>query len=228
MSGEEQAVAERAPIPWYRWPTDRLRRLYDWTLHWADTKYAVPALGILAFVEASFFPIPPDVLLMAMALGKPKKAFWFAGICTAGSVLGAILGWYIGVGLWHALGVFAECPEFGGGAWLFRYVPGFSCEKFATVQGLYEENALLYLFAAAFTPIPFKVFTIAAGVFRIALPTLLAASAVGRAGRFFLVAGLIHFFGPKVRVFIERRFELLTLVFTALLLGGFLLVKYAM
>jgi len=215
-------------VPWYRWPTTRLRRLYDWTLSWAETRYAVPALGILAFMEASFFPIPPDVLLMAMSLAKPKRSFLYATVCTIGSVLGAILGFYIGVSLWRSFGIFDGCPQFDGGAWLFSYVPSFTCANFAKVQGLYQDNAWMALFTAAFTPIPFKVFTIAAGVFRVALPVLLAASAVGRGLRFFGVAGLIFALGPRVRVFIERYFEWLTLAFTALLIGGFVLIKFAL
>lgn len=227
MSSESEALAAPSePVPWYRWPTHQLRRLYAWTLSWANSRFAVPALALLAFVEASFFPIPPDVLLMAMCLGKPKRSLVYAAVCSAGSVSGAVLGWYIGVSLWASLGVPAECPEFGGGAWMFAYVPGFSCHKFETVQGLYHDNAWMALFTAAFTPIPFKIFTIAAGVFHVGLATLLAASAVGRSARFFLVAGLIWKFGPGVRRFIEKRFELLTLLFTALLVGGFVLVKY--
>jgi membrane protein YqaA with SNARE-associated domain len=226
----KETVVDPAPvsIPWYRWPTTRLRKLYDWTLSWAGTRYAVPALAVLAFLEASFFPIPPDVLLMAMCLGKPKRAFQYAAVCTIGSVLGGLLGFYIGVSLWRTLGVFEGCPDYAGGAFLFQYVPGFSCEKFATVQHAYQDNAWLALFTAAFTPIPYKVFTIAAGVFQVALPTLIAASIVGRGARFTGVAALIYFFGPSVRTFIERRFELLTLVFTVLLVGGFALFKYAM
>jgi membrane protein YqaA with SNARE-associated domain len=225
----EPSAAERAPAtPWYRWPTTILRRLYDWTLSWANTRFAVPALFLLAFVEASFFPIPPDVLLMAMCLGKPKRALLYGAVCTAGSVCGGMPGLYIGMTLWQSLGVAAECPEYGGGAWLFEYVPSFTCASFAKVQGLYEENAWMALFTAAFTPIPYKVFTIAAGVFGIGLGTLVTASLIGRGARFFGVAGLIYFFGPQVRVFIERRFELLTLVFTALLVGGFVLIKYAL
>ena len=231
VSSEHEVVrVDESPppgaIPWYRWPTDRLKRLYQWVLHWADTRYALPALFLLAFVEASFFPIPPDVLLMAMALGKPKRALWFAGVCTAGSVLGAILGWYIGLGVWQSLGVYEGCAEFGGGAWMFEYVPSFTCENFSKVRDLYQDNAWMALFTAAFTPIPFKVFTIAAGVFQVALTTLLAASAAGRGLRFFIVAGLIFFFGPQVRGFIEKRFELLTIVFTILMVGGFVLLKY--
>ncbi len=225
-AAEADAPPADAAIPWYRWPTTRLRRLYDWTLGWADTRYAVPALAVLAFLEASFFPIPPDVLLMAMSLGKPKRAFHYAAVCTAGSVLGGLLGFYIGVSLWRTLGVYDGCPGFEGGAFLFQYVPGFTCEQFAKVQELYQANAWLALFTAAFTPIPYKVFTIAAGVFQVAIPTLIFASVVGRGARFFLVSGLIFFFGPKVRTFIERRFELLTLVFTVLLVGGFVLVRY--
>ncbi|MFK7985784.1 MAG: YqaA family protein [Sandaracinaceae bacterium] len=228
MSGEQEPLDESvadAPQPWYRWPGAQVRRLYDWTLSWAGSRYSAPALFLLAFVEASFFPIPPDVLLMPMCLGKPKRSLVYASICSVGSVSGAVLGWYIGVSLWASLGVATECPEFGGGAWLFEYLPGFSCHKFETVQGLYESNAWVALFTAAFTPIPFKIFTIAAGVFQISLVTLLAASAVGRSARFFLVAGLIYKFGPEVKRFIEKRFELLTIAFTVLLLGGFALFK---
>ncbi|MCZ7684844.1 MAG: VTT domain-containing protein, partial [Sandaracinaceae bacterium] len=135
---------------------------------------------MLRLPRASFFPIPPDVLLMAMSLGKPKRAFYYAAVCTAGSVLGGLLGFYIGVSLWRTLGVYDGCPGFEGGAFLFQYVPGFTCEQFAKVQELYQANAWLALFTAAFTPIPYKVFTIAAGVFQVAVPTLIFASVVGR------------------------------------------------
>ncbi len=145
-------VPESGPLPSYRWPFALVRRLYEWTLSWADTPYAVPALMGLAFIEASFFPIPPDVLLMAMSLGKPKRALVYAGMCTVGSVCGALLGWYIGMSLWSSLGVFAECTEYEGGAFLFEYVPGFTCHRFETVHGLYRDNAWMALFTAAFTP----------------------------------------------------------------------------
>ncbi len=215
-------------VPFYRWPLLWLRRLYDWTLSWAETRYGAPALLVLAVAEASFFPIPPDVLLMALALGKPKRAFSYAAICTAGSVLGGLLGWTIGNALWHSLGVAAECPELGGGGWLFDTLPGFSCDKFCVVRDAYADNAWLALFTAAFTPIPYKVFTVAAGVFRVPIATLVAASVVGRGARFFLVAGLIYRFGPPIKQFIEKRFEIVTILFTVLLIGGFLVVRYAM
>lgn len=216
------------PVPWYRLPLVWLRRLYDWVLHWAETPYGVPALFVLAFVEASFFPIPPDVLLMALALSKPRRALLFSAVCTAGSVTGALLGWYIGFGLWGALGIHAGCPDFGGGAWLFEHVPGFGCEKFGRVAELYDDNAWMTLFTAAFTPIPYKIFTVAAGVFQISIVTLVLASILGRGARFFLVGGLIWKFGPPIKQFIEKRFELMTLLFTVLLVGGFVLVKYAL
>ena len=221
-------MSKTLPVPWYRKPTEWLRGLYRWTLSWAETRYGAPALFVLAFVEASFFPIPPDVLLMALALSRPRRAFIYAGICAAGSVSGALLGWYIGTSLWSGMGTFAECPEFGGGAWFFAHVPGFHCGPFGKVADLYRDNAWMALFTAAFTPIPYKIFTIAAGVFRIDLLTLISASIVGRGARFFLVSGLIYKFGPPIREFIEKRFEILTVVFTILLVGGFVLIKYAL
>lgn len=215
-------------VPLYRRPLLWVRWTYDWVLHWAETPYGTPALFVLAFAEASFFPIPPDVLLMALALSRPRRAPWFGAVCTAGSVLGALLGWSIGFGLWASLGVHETCPEYGGGGWLFDHVPGFACERFAKVAELYEDNAWMALFTAAFTPIPYKVFTIAAGVFQIPIATLVVASIVGRGARFFVVAGLIWRFGPPIKELIEKRFDLMTILFTVLLIGGFLLVKYAL
>ena len=210
---------------WQR-PMQWVRRLYDWTLHWAETPYAVPALFVLAFAEASVFPIPPDVLLLALALGQPRRAPWFVLVCTVGSVLGAVGGWAIGAGLWAAMGTDPACPQYAGGAWLFEHVPGFGCEVFGRVQQLYADNAVVALLTAAFTPIPFKVFTIAAGVAHIPLLTLVLTSIVGRGARFLLLGGLVYLFGRQVRGFIERRFEVLTVVFAVLLIGGFFAVKH--
>jgi len=221
-------MTEAPRVALHRRPALLLRRLYDWTLGWAETPYGIPALFVLAFVEASFFPIPPDVLLMALALSRPRRAFLYGLVCTAGSVLGAVLGWYIGFGFWAAMGTHVECPGFGGGALLFDHIPGFACDRFGKVGELYQDNAWMALFTAAFTPIPYKIFTIAAGVFQVSLTTLVLASIVGRGARFFLVCGFIWKFGPPIKHFIEKRFELVTLVFTVLLVGGFLLVKYAL
>jgi membrane protein YqaA with SNARE-associated domain len=187
-------------------------RIYDWVLRWSGHRHAQGALFVLAVVEASCFPIPPDVLLLSIVLAKPKRAVRYALICTAGSVLGGCLGYAIGWGLWQALQEFC-----------FTHLSflGFTAANFAKVQTLYQQNAFLALFTAGFTPIPYKVFTIAAGVFGIGLPVFIAASILGRAGRFLLVALLVSFFGPKVEPFIKKYLGLLTLAFVILLVAGF-------
>lgn len=195
------------------------RRLYDWVLHWAETRYGTPALGMLAFAESSFFPVPPDPLLMALSLSKPPRALFYAAVCSVCSVVGGLFGYAIGYGAWAAVGDF-----------FFNHLGpiGFTPENFATVQQRYEANAFLAVFAAGFTPIPYKVFTVAAGVFSISIGPFFLASAISRSARFFTVAGLIFFFGPPIKRFIDRYFNLLTAVFFALLVGGFLVVKYLM
>lgn len=192
-----------------------LRRLYDWTLHWAETKWATLALAIVAFVESSFFPIPPDVLLMAMSFAQPTRWWQHALVCTLGSVAGGVLGWYIGYALFETVGV--RIIEF------FQYQ-----EAYQLVGEYYRENAFLYILGAAFTPIPYKVFTIAAGVFhgQVGLPVLIAASFLGRGGRFFLVAILIRLFGARVKPLLEKHFDLLALLFFVLLVLGFFAVRF--
>lgn len=196
-----------------------LRRLYDWVLHWANTPYGTPALALIAFVESSFFPIPPDVLQIALSASRPKRSFFYAFISTAGSVAGAIVGWFIGYTLWTTASGF-----------FYTYVPGITPESMAYVGELYHDNAALALFGAAFTPIPFKVFAIAAGVFSeyVSLQTLIIMSIIGRSVRFFLVATCMYFFGPHVKVFIERYFNILSLVLFVLVVLGFVVIKYAM
>ncbi len=192
-----------------------LKRLYYWVRHWAETPYGTPALFGLAFAESSFFPIPPDVLQIALSISKPRRSFYYALVSGVGSVLGGVLGWTIGFALWSAVGGF-----------FLTYVPGCTQENFDRVQMLYQQNAFLAIVAAAFTPIPYKVFTIAAGIFTISLPVLVAASLVGRMGRFFLVGGAIYFFGPGIKAILEKYFEWVTLLLFVLLVGGFLAIKY--
>lgn len=192
-----------------------LRCLYDWVLSWAETRYGTPALFVLAFTESSFFPIPPDVLQIALSAGKPKRAFWYATVSLIGSVLGAFLGFLIGYAFWTATQGF-----------FFNYIPGFTEELFERVKGYYNDNAFLAIFTAAFTPIPYKIFTIAAGVCGISLLTFFIASVVGRGARFYLVAAFMYFFGPAVKFWIDRYFNLLTIVFTLLLIGGFVVIKF--
>lgn len=192
-----------------------LRRLYHWVLHWADTPYGTTALAVISFAESSFFPIPPDVLQIALSVGAPRRSYYFAAVSAVASVLGGIAGWYIGAMLWSAVGDF-----------FLNYVPGFTADNFGKVQELYHGNAFLAIFAAAFTPIPYKVFTIAAGVFEVPMSTLVLASALGRSGRFFLVATVLFFFGERAKQFLEKYFELATLVLCALGVGGFVAIKY--
>jgi membrane protein YqaA with SNARE-associated domain len=189
-----------------------IRRLYDWTIGWADRPGGKWALFAIAFVEASFFPIPPDVLLLALCVGAPTRAFAFALICTVGSVTGGMFGYLLGSAAWHALeGLFIP------------YV--FSEALFLQVQKLYQENAFLALLTAAFTPIPYKVFTVAAGVFDVSFMTLTTASVVGRASRFFLVAGFLFYFGPPVKILIERYFDWFAWALLALGIAGFVVLK---
>ena len=190
-----------------------IRRLYRWVLHWAETPYGIPALFMIAFAESSFFPIPPDVLLIALAFSIPKKSFRYATICTVGSVLGGIFGWLIGLQFYDTIGV-----------WIITALH--YEETFTLVQSYYAKNAFLYILLAAFTPIPYKVFTIGAGVCHIALPVLIIASILGRAGRFFLVGGSIYFFGPRIKPFLEKHLDWATALLAGLALLGFLAIRF--
>jgi membrane protein YqaA with SNARE-associated domain len=192
-----------------------LRRLYDWVLSWADSPHGLTALAAISFTESSIFPIPPDVLQIALSVSRPRRAFLYAAVSAVASVAGGVLGWAIGWSLWQGVSGF-----------FFDYVPGFSQEKFHYVERLYRDNAAVAIFAAAFTPIPYKIFTIAAGVFGVPLLTLVAASAVGRSLRFFLVAGVMRLFGEQARRILDRHLEWATFAFGAALVGGFLAVKF--
>ena len=192
-----------------------MRRVYDWVLHWAETPYGTPALFILAFAESSFFPVPPDVLLIALALSIRTKAFRYALVCSVGSVLGGVLG--------YSIGAFLREPV----AQPFIHWMGWDA-LYQQVSQYYGEYGFWIVFTAGFTPIPYKVFTITAAMTDppIHFGLFLLASAVGRSGRFFLVSGLIYAFGPPIRRFIDRYFNLSCLAFAILLIGGFLVIKY--
>jgi membrane protein YqaA with SNARE-associated domain len=199
-------------------PTNRpglVKRLYLWVLHWAETPYGTPALFVLSFAESSFFPIPPDVLQIALSVSKPRRSFYYATVSMVASVLGAVLGWYIGFALWEMLGGFFT-----------TYVPGLTQKNFDRVDSLYDQWGFLAVTVAAFTPIPYKVFTISAGMFSYSLPGLVLASIVGRSGRFFTVATCIYFFGPSVKSLIDKYFGLFTFLFAVFLVGGFVLIKF--
>ncbi len=192
-----------------------LTKLYNWVLHWAETRYAIPALILVAFAESSFFPIPPDPLLMALCLGIPKRSLMYAAVCSMASVVGGLFGYYIGWGIWEIVDDF-----------FLTYV--FSSDAFLYVSRKYEQNAFLAILGAAFTPIPYKVFTVTAGVFKIDIFVFILASAIGRSARFFIEGGLIYFFGVGIKTFIDKYFNILVTLFFILLVLGFLVVKYWM
>lgn len=190
-----------------------LRRLYDWILHWAETPYGTWALFLLAFCESSFFPIPPDVLLIALAVAIPKKSFKYALVCSAGSVLGGCLGYLIG---WQFMaGIGEKIIAFYG-----------LTQKIEYIKDLYINYDAWAIGIAGFTPIPYKVFTISAGAFNINFPVFIIASTISRSARFFLVGSLIYIFGPRIQTFIDKYFNILAVAFTVLLVAGFVIIKY--
>ena len=199
-----------------------IKNLYDWVLNWSNSKYGVVALALMAISEASFFPIPPDVLLIALCLGSQSKSLKYALICSAGSIFGAVIGYGIGSILW-----WSSSNEFTGLAnFFFSIIPGFSTDVFYSIKDQYEQWNFWIIFTAGFTPIPFKIFTITAGAFDINFILFLIASTISRSARFFLVAGLIWKYGKPIKEFIDKYFNLLAILFTLLLFGGFFLAKF--
>lgn len=197
-------------------PRGFVRRLYHWVLHWADTPYGTPALFVISFAESSLFPVPPDVLQIALSISKPRRSFFYAAISAIGSVAGGVFGWLIGYAVWSLVSDF-----------FYTYVPGVTPANVGYVGGLYQQHAFWSIVAAAFTPIPYKVFTIAGGVFHeyVPLQTLILASALGRSSRFFLVAACVYAFGPSIREFLEKRLEMVTMVLFVLIVLGVLAIK---
>ena len=189
-----------------------LRKMFAWVIHWADTPYGPIALFILAFTESSFFPIPPDVLLIALALGAPAKSFRFSSICTLGSVLGGMLGFFIGMMFFELVGM--KILDFYG-----------LIDKFEMVQDMYRRYDAWFVAAAGFTPIPYKVFTIAAGTFGMNFYKFVIVSALSRGARFFIVSALIWKFGREIKEFIDKYFNILSILFFIILILGFIVVK---
>ena len=202
------------PSPTARWHL--LRRLYDWVLHWAKTPYGGWVLFILAFAESSFFPVPPDVLLGPLTLGARRKWWRFATSCSVASVVGGLLGYLIGVFLWEAIGPWA----YANLSWA-----GLTEANFNKFQNWYDKYDFWIVFACGFTPLPYKVCTISAGVAKINFLGFVLASTMSRSARFFLVAGLFGKFGPTIKPFVDKYFNWLCVVFLALLIGGFAVLK---
>ena len=271
-------VGAHVRVPWWHIH----RRLYDWTLAWAYHPSAAVALFSLSFAESSFFPVPPDVLLMPLVLGNRRKWFRYAFLCSLASVLGAVGGYMIGWLAWesraYVLSAIIGAVVFSPIGWIcfsklsghirralpaavvgalgaaigfllvwrfwegtvaglfFKIIPGFTPETFDQVSRYYDRYNFWIVFVAGFTPIPFKVITITAGIFgtgqAVANPigffvVFLIAGVVSRSARFFLVSGLMRGFGPKITPFIDKYFNWLALLFAALLIGGFVVIKYA-
>ena len=190
-----------------------IRRLYDWTLSLAQSPYALWALAVVAFVESSVFPIPPDILMIPMIIAAPRRAFLIAGVCLVASVLGGLLGYYIGYGLFESVG--KPVLDFYG-----------KTEYFDEFKARYNEWGAWAVLIAGVTPFPYKVITILSGATNLSLPVFILASVIARGLRFFIVAALLWKYGAPIRDFIERRLGLMFTLFIVILLGGFLLVKY--
>lgn len=196
------------------------KRTYDWMLSWGESRWGMLALFCFAFAESSFFPIPPDVLLIALCLGAVARSFRFAALCTLGSICGAMAGYAIGFFLWqNTAGEYTALAHF-----FFDHV--FTVEAFERVGALYDRYNFWIVFTAGFTPLPYKLFTVTGGLFHINFAMFLVASIVSRGLRFFLIAGLIWRFGAPIKRFIDRYFNLLAVAFTVLLVGSFVLLSY--
>ncbi|MDY6857309.1 MAG: YqaA family protein [Thermodesulfobacteriota bacterium] len=190
-----------------------LKKLYDWVLHWAETPYGIWALFFLAFAESSFFPIPPDVLLIALAISIPDKSFRFALVCSIGSVMGGAFGYFLGL----------QFMEFIGQPIIAFYG---AHDKFDYMQQLYNKYDAWAVAVAGFTPIPYKVFTIAAGACEINFSIFILVSLLSRSARFFIIGGLIFAFGAPIKSFIDKYFNILAIAFTVLLIMGFIAIKW--
>jgi membrane protein YqaA with SNARE-associated domain len=191
-----------------------IRLAYEWTLRWAQHPQATKALSVLSFLEASIFPLPVDPLLLAMGFGHPKRSFYYAFLTTIFSVLGAIAGYFIGVYAWSLIS-----PLF------FDFI--FSQEAFLRVTRHMQGHGATFvsLFVAGFSPIPFKIFTIAGGVAAVPLAPFVAASILSRGLRYFILGGVIYFMGPRAQLWIEAHFEKITYVVSILLVLTLVLIK---
>ena len=203
MAGSENEKMAGGPV----------KKLYDYCMEWIAGPYGGWTLFFIAFVESSFFPIPPDVFLIAMCIAAPTKAFKYAAICSVGSVFGGAFGYGLGLWFMDSLGQ--------------QIIGWYGLEhKYHTVQALYQNYDVWAVGAAGFTPLPYKLFTITAGAFKLNFTTFLLVSLLSRSARFFLVAAFIWKFGEPVKRYIDKYFNILSIVFVVLLIGGFVLIKF--
>ena len=191
---------------------DLPRRIYDHTLNLASRKNALTWLFVISFIESSFFPIPPDIMIIPMVLATPKEAYKIAGVATVASVLGGYFGYFIGV---YGFELIARpLLEFYG------YM-----KQFGEFENYYHEYGAWIVFGAGITPFPYKIITIASGVVRLDLVVFTIASVIARGMRFYFIAWLLKRFGDPMKVFIEKNLNLLSILFLLLLIGGFAAVK---
>ena len=184
------------------------KSLYQWTLRLAESPRATYALAIIAFAESSFFPIPPDVILVPMSLARPKKALYYAFICTVASVLGGILGYYIGAGLYDTVG-----------KWLIGLY-GYA-EKMDALKAFYDKWGWAFILVKGLTPIPFKLVTIVSGVLGYSFPLFVLLATITRGARFFILAGLLTKFGEPIKALLERHFATFMILLVVIIIGGF-------
>jgi len=199
------------------------KKIYKWVLSLSTRKNSYYSISLLSFSESFFFPIPPDVLLIPCCLINRRKSFYYAFLCSISSVFGGIIGYYIGKMLWW------DVPgiEYSSLANLFfDFVPGLTVDSFNNIKSLYDDWDFWIVFTAGFTPIPFKLITISSGTFNINFFMFIIASIVSRSARFFLLATLIWIFGEKIRLYIEKYFNMLAILFTLFLIGGFVIIKF--
>ena len=212
------AARGRDPAPWTDGlkglnPAAMFRRLYDWVLSLSQSRRAPHALAAVSFAESSFFPVPPDVMLVPMVMAKPDRAWFYAGVCTVASVLGGLLGYAIGALAYETLG-----------GWLIRlYGYGDRVEDFLA---LYRDWGAWIILIKGLTPIPYKLVTIASGFAHYDLIWFILLSILTRGVRFFAVAGVLNLFGPSIRRFIENNLTLVGIVTLISLVGGFVVIKY--
>lgn len=191
-----------------------IRALYDWTIRKAESPYALIFLAMVAFAESSFFPIPQEALMVPMIIAAPHRAWMIAGVTTLASVAGAAFGYYIGYAFYDTAGL--QLLEFYGKA-----------DRYDEFKATFDQYGSWAVAIGAITPFPFKVTTIVSGLLQMDFLSFITVSFIGRGVRFFLIAALLWKFGPVVREFIEKRLGLVTIAFFAILIGGFVVLKYA-
>ena len=189
-----------------------LRKLYDWVFSLARHRHATPALAAVSFAESSFFPIPPDVMLGPMVLARPDRAYFYATLCTVASVLGGLLGYMIGLFL----------EPFG--MWLLAAMG--KADTFETSKSMFQQHGAWVILIKGLTPIPFKLITISAGIFKFNLALFIALCVLTRGMRFFLVAFVLKRWGAPMLAIVEKRLALFTVLFVVVLVGGLLAVKF--